>query len=218
VDVEADAWETGAAAWVARVEGAHWEAHDASIRELLPPPAGLTLDVGCGEGRLTRLLEAAGYDVVGVDRSEALIDVARRAHPTGRYRVAPIDALPADDGAAALLLCVNVLPHVVDLDRAAAELARVVSDDGVLVTGHRHPVAEAGTLDTETGELRVHSYFDRAAHAVPLGDGTVFHQQRTIEDYVRALVRVGFVIDDLREVADPAGSAPSFLDLRLVRR
>ena len=216
--MEAGAWEAGAAAWVARVGDARWGAHDVSIRELLPPPAGLTLDVGCGEGRLTRLLAASGYDVVGVDRSEALIEVARRSHPPGRYHVGSIDALPADDGAAELVLCVNVLPHVVDLDRASEELARVLPRGGVLVAGHRHPVAEAGTADTETGELRVHGYFDRVPHAVPLGDGRVFHQHRTIEDYVRAFTGVGFVLDDLREVPDPTGSAPAYLDLRLVRR
>jgi 2-polyprenyl-3-methyl-5-hydroxy-6-metoxy-1,4-benzoquinol methylase len=53
--------------------------HDASIYELLPPPRGLTLDVGCGEGRLTRELSARGYEVVGVDASTALVEEARSA-------------------------------------------------------------------------------------------------------------------------------------------
>jgi hypothetical protein len=53
---------------------------------------------------------------------------------------------------------------------------------------------------------------------VPLGNGLVFHQHRTIEDYVRTFAGVGFALDDLREVADPGGSSPAYLDLRLVRR
>lgn len=216
--MEAEAWDAGAEAWVARVREARWEAHDASIRELLPPPTGLTFDVGCGEGRLTRLLDAAGYEVVGVDRSPALIELARRAHPRGRYHVGSIDALPADDGAAELVLCVNVLPHVVDLRLAAQELARVLPEGGVLVAGHRHPVAVAGAHDAETGELRVQGYFARKAHAVPLGTGHVFHHHRTIEEYLRTFTGAGFALDDLREVADPTGSTPAFLDLRLVRR
>jgi ubiquinone/menaquinone biosynthesis C-methylase UbiE len=216
--VEAEAWDAGAEAWVARVAEAQWEAHDASIRELLPPPTGLTFDVGCGEGRWTRMLEGAGYDVVGLDRSAALIDVARRAHPAGRYGVCSIDALPAGDGAVDLVLCSNVLPHVVDLRLAAQELARVLRKGGVLVAGHRHPVAEAGACDTRTGELRVDRYFDREPHAVPLGNGLVFHQHRTLEDYVRMFAGVGFALGDLREVADPGGSSPAYLDLRLVRR
>jgi SAM-dependent methyltransferase len=215
--VDASAWDAGARAWVERVEGAQWEMHDASIHDLLPPPSGLTLDVGCGEGRLTRELALLGYDVMGFDRSEALLRIARQADPGGRYEVAAIEALPVDDAAARLVLCVNLLPHVVDLQVAARELARVLAPGGFLVAGHRHPVAEAGTYDDETGDLRVRRYFQHEPHAVPLGDGHVFHQHRTIEDYVRALTGAGFVLDDLREVPEPGRSAPAHLDLRLIR-
>ena len=30
---------------------------------------GLVLDLGCGTGKLTRLLRAAGYDMIGIDNS-----------------------------------------------------------------------------------------------------------------------------------------------------
>jgi hypothetical protein len=36
-----------------------WEAHAAVLAEILPPPHGLTVDAGCGEGRFTRDLAAA---------------------------------------------------------------------------------------------------------------------------------------------------------------
>lgn len=38
---------------------------------------GLVLDLGCGTGRLTRLLSAAGYDMIGVDNSEEMLEIAR---------------------------------------------------------------------------------------------------------------------------------------------
>lgn len=38
---------------------------------------GLLLDLGCGTGTLTRLLAAAGYDMIGVDRSEEMLMEAR---------------------------------------------------------------------------------------------------------------------------------------------
>jgi ubiquinone/menaquinone biosynthesis C-methylase UbiE len=146
---EEHAWEAGAAEWVERVRAGvdgHGHAQDDAVRSLLPSPKGLAVDVGCGEGRWTRALRAAGHETVGVDRSETLIDEARKADPEGAYEVATIDALPFADGAAALVLCVNVLPHVLDLERAATELVRVCAADGVLVLGLAHPVAEAGTL------------------------------------------------------------------------
>lgn len=38
---------------------------------------GLVLDLGCGTGKMTRLLAAAGYDMIGIDNSEDMLEVAR---------------------------------------------------------------------------------------------------------------------------------------------
>lgn len=38
---------------------------------------GLVLDLGCGTGKLTRLLSAAGYDMIGIDNSEDMLEIAR---------------------------------------------------------------------------------------------------------------------------------------------
>ena len=153
----------------------------------------------------------------GFDGSEALVEEARRADPEGRYEVARIDSLPVATETAALVVCVNVLPHVHDLKGAARELARVLAADGRILVGTIHPVAQAGTFDEETGELRVRGYFTHEAHAIPLGEHHVFHQHRTIEDYVRAFLAAGLSIADLREVPGHDGGTPLYLDLLLRR-
>jgi len=38
---------------------------------------GLVCDLGCGTGQMTRRLAAAGYDMIGIDLSEEMLDVAR---------------------------------------------------------------------------------------------------------------------------------------------
>lgn len=38
---------------------------------------GLLLDLGCGTGKLTRIMEAYGYDMIGVDNSYEMLDMAR---------------------------------------------------------------------------------------------------------------------------------------------
>lgn len=38
---------------------------------------GLVLELGCGTGKMTRLLAQAGYDMIGVDSSEEMLQVAR---------------------------------------------------------------------------------------------------------------------------------------------
>lgn len=40
---------------------------------------GLLLDLGCGTGKLTRLLATAGYDMIGVDNSADMLEIAREA-------------------------------------------------------------------------------------------------------------------------------------------
>ena len=37
---------------------------------------GLVLDLGCGTGNMTELLAAAGYDMIGIDRSEEMLEAA----------------------------------------------------------------------------------------------------------------------------------------------
>lgn len=75
----------------------------ASLVELLAPqPGERIVDLGCGTGRLTAEIAAAGAGVVGLDASAAMIDEARRLHPTIRFDVAdgrtfrvaePVDAV-----------------------------------------------------------------------------------------------------------------------------
>jgi 2-polyprenyl-3-methyl-5-hydroxy-6-metoxy-1,4-benzoquinol methylase len=217
---ETKAWNEGSHEWVERIRegmGGRVHAHDASLYELLPPARGLTLDVGCGEGRLSRELRSRGYDVTGYDGSETLVAEARAADPGGRYEVARIESLPVDDGAAQLVVCVNVLPHVHDLDGAARELVRVLAPGGHLLIGTIHPVAQAGTYDEERRELRVRGYFTHEAHAVPLGEHQVFHQHRTIEDYLRTFLAAGVRLTDLREVPGHDDQVPLYLDLLLTR-
>lgn len=38
---------------------------------------GLVLDLGCGTGKLTRLMEKKGYDMIGLDNSFEMLDIAR---------------------------------------------------------------------------------------------------------------------------------------------
>ena len=37
---------------------------------------GLVLDLGCGTGSITELLAKAGYDMIGVDNSEDMLEIA----------------------------------------------------------------------------------------------------------------------------------------------
>ena len=49
------------------------------------------VEVGCGSGVLAARLVAAGYDVVGIDQSPAMIRIARSIAPGARFRVARLE-------------------------------------------------------------------------------------------------------------------------------
>jgi SAM-dependent methyltransferase len=64
--------------------------HARGIRE------GLVVDVGCGSGVLSRALTDAGFEVLGIDASPSMIELARVHAPKARFEVATFDqaALP----------------------------------------------------------------------------------------------------------------------------
>lgn len=46
-------------------------------------PQGLVAELGCGTGKMTRRLAAAGYDMIGIDHSEEMLSVAMEHDATG---------------------------------------------------------------------------------------------------------------------------------------
>ncbi len=44
-------------------------------------PGSLLAELGCGTGTMTRLLAKEGYDMIGIDLSEEMLDIARYEHP-----------------------------------------------------------------------------------------------------------------------------------------
>lgn len=77
--------------------------HGAGLVELLAPqPGERILDLGCGTGRLTAEIAAAGAETIGLDSSPGMIDRARADHPSLAWQVAdardfsvatPVDAV-----------------------------------------------------------------------------------------------------------------------------
>jgi ubiquinone/menaquinone biosynthesis C-methylase UbiE len=96
-------------------------------------PCEAFLDAGCGDGRYLAALEAElPARRAGTDISERILDTAR-GRVEADFRQANLEALPFEDGAFDLVLCSQVIEHVLDPDTAAAELARVLRPGGTLV-------------------------------------------------------------------------------------
>jgi len=230
-------WEAQAEAWVhwARKPGhdSYWLFHRDRFLELLPPPGRLTVDVGCGEGRLSRDLKKLGHTVLAIDRSPTMVRYAREADPELDVREGDATALPLEDDAADLVVSFMSLINTDDLEAAVREAARVLGPGGSYCVAIVHPINTAGAFTSREDDAPFvieGSYFEQTRKELPVErDGlqmTFLDQHRPLEEYFCALEGAGLLVEQLREIPDTSerhgaarwGRIPPFLHLRAVPR
>src|SRR5690349_3994613 len=75
--------------------------------------SGRTADIGCGSGREVAWLAANGFDAIGYDASDALLEQARLRYPRLTFEVAVLPALAGvPDDAFDNVLCETVIMHL----------------------------------------------------------------------------------------------------------
>jgi ubiquinone/menaquinone biosynthesis C-methylase UbiE len=123
--------------------------HSEVLRELLPMRGKTVLDVGCGDGALTRLLAREGAQAIGIDLNATQLARARAAEPVpgASYAEGRGEALPATDASVDAVVYMNALHHVPqDLIPAALdEAARVLKPGGTLLV--IEPLAEGPNFE-----------------------------------------------------------------------
>jgi SAM-dependent methyltransferase len=98
---------------------------------------GPVADLGCGTGRVTAYLAAAGLDVAGVDLSPEMLAIARRNHPGLRFSQGSLLDLDLPDGGLAGAVGWYSIIHTPPerQPEVAAELFRVLRPGGHLQLG-----------------------------------------------------------------------------------
>ena len=94
------------------------------------------LDVGCGPGAAVRAAAGRVTRAVGIDRSEAMVEIARRrsrSYANVEFEVGGAEEIPFADGRFDRVWTIHAFHHWEDQTRGIAEAMRVLRPGGILL-------------------------------------------------------------------------------------
>ena len=204
-----DSWLKNATPWTAavresRIESRRLVTNDAIVQAVLECAPASALDIGCGEGWLTRALAENGVRVVGVDVVPTLIEQARAAGG-GEFRVASYEDIAS--GQLELRVDLAVANFAFIGEKAVDDLVRalpsLLAPRGWLVIQTLHPVVGTGDQPYVDG-WRAGSW---TGFSSDFTDPAPWFF-RTIESWVALLTSAGFNVQRLLEPVHPVSGKP----------
>jgi ubiquinone/menaquinone biosynthesis C-methylase UbiE len=190
--------------WSRRYDDDHNATRDLDARVVRGTPLHVAgsrvLELGCGTGKNSQWLATQARELVALDFSPGMLDVARRRVRSQRARFVEHDITrpwPVEPSSIDVVVGNLVLEHVRDLTPVYAEAARVLRPGGELFLCELHPYrqlrgAQAHFEDAETHET------------VP-----VTAYQHSVSEYVNGGLAVGLTLRALGEHLEESASAES---------
>jgi SAM-dependent methyltransferase len=208
-------WETHAKWWI----DGFTDGVDPEYEEQILPLAareltGATkvLDVGCGDGQVSRLAARLGADVVGIDPTWNCVSVAhQRGSAVARAGAAQ---LPFADASFDAVVACLVFEHIRDVDDAIAEVARVLQPGGRFCFFLNHPLLQTPNsgwiddqfLDPPEQYWRIGEYLvENETIEEVEKDVFIPFIHRPLSRYVNALSSNGLLLERMEEPSPPAG-------------
>ena len=215
-----DLWEDHAEWWI----GGFTEGGDPEYTEQILPLAVAelggferVLDIGCGDGQISRLVAAQGVSVVGVDPTWNQIRVAAERGGGAVYARSGAADLPFAPGSFDAAVACLVFEHIDDVYAAIAEVARVVRPGGRFAFFLNHPLLQtpgSGWIDDHTVDppdqyWRIGPYLVEQDSVEQVEQGVFIRfVHRPLSRYLNTLAEHGLVLERMVEPAPPDG----FLD------
>jgi len=185
----------------ARVYDERWGAylnptHDMCVRTLMSrvPSGAHLLDAACGTGKYWPIVLDAGVIVVGVDQSQAMLDVAARKHPdVTTHRAALQDLVASELAGFDAVLCIDALENVgpEDWPRVVAGLRSALTEGGAAYV--------TVELPDDSDDPEQQDDTDAPLVAGEVLTGGAYHYYPDTDDAEAMLRAGGFRVDDRTE-------------------
>jgi len=179
--LEYDEWYLGTGLFEQRDRPEWDEELEALFAAISSLPPGRTLDVACGTGFLTRHLRG---DVVGLDQSNRMLEVAHAQAPKASFVQGNAFALPFPNDSFSRVFTAHFYGHLAtdEHERFLAEARRLAPELVVLDASRRHSgideeMSQRTLNDGSTWEV-YKRYFTAEGLAQELGEGEVLHDGR----------------------------------------
>jgi 2-polyprenyl-3-methyl-5-hydroxy-6-metoxy-1,4-benzoquinol methylase len=115
------------------------------------------LDLGCGPGTFSNLLDKKGFEVYGVDYSPSMIEIAkqRTINQKINFQVANIYSLPFEKHFFDIVICFGIFQHLEKPKEAIQEIKRVLKKKGLAII-------------TTLNKFSLPSFFKKEKNRLPL--------------------------------------------------
>jgi len=169
------------------------------------------LDAGCGEGYFSRILAEKGAEVVAVDYSQKMLDIARK-RTSSKYAIqyyhGNVEDLPFLESETFNVIVSNmVLQDLSGYKKAIQEMYRLLIKGGTFIFSISHPcfiTAESGWVKKNGKKLfwKVNHYFKEGVFEQPWPKNAqngilLFH--RTLTSYFKTIKEAGFAVEEVVE-------------------
>lgn len=115
----AETYDEMSAEWTVWAREQPWYAAPVATGLIHAQPTRLAVEVGCGTGQATTILDGLCPKVIATDINVSMLDGAP-ALPDTRYVAADVRRLPFRQGSVPLLVGLNAVPHVPEFQRVVA--------------------------------------------------------------------------------------------------
>lgn len=161
------------------------------------------LDMGCGYGYYTEYFQSIGGNVIGVDGSSTMIQIAKEKYPEIDCRVCDItEALPFSNDVFDIVFCNQVLMDINNIDTVFEECYRIMKKNGIFYFSIVHPAFYTGIWKEDAQNFQYAKEISFYLTERELENhfwGETKHFHRPISYYLNKVAEAGFTISHIEE-------------------